>query len=73
LSLPVHNRCEADVHLQRTGGPGPEEITLPARSTTLLRLRVQRAPQPIELQYTATNFWISPEQGLSVTLKVPVD
>ena len=67
----IRNVCDADVHLEKTGGPGPARLTLPARTTALVKIGVGRAPGPIELHYTATNFLTAPETGLPVALKIP--
>jgi hypothetical protein len=63
------NTCDMDVHLRRTGRYGPAELKLPARTTYLLKIRGIGPDQPIELEYTAMNFWIAPQRGLPVVLK----
>jgi hypothetical protein len=68
--LEIRNTCEADVRLQRTGGVGPSELTLPAGTTTLVRIRTAKPKGPLELNYTATNWWIGPEEGLPVVWKL---
>jgi len=67
----IRNRCSADVRLKRTGRFGPAELTLPAGATTLVKIRVPAETEPVELEYTATNFLIAPETGLPVVLRVP--
>ena len=66
----VKNVSDVDIQLQRTGNVGPAEVTLPARSTYLLKIRANRSAGPLELKYTVANFWIAPEQGLPVTLRI---
>jgi hypothetical protein len=66
----IRNVSAFDVHLARTGGPGPPELTLPARSTSLLKVNVERSVRPIVLSYTAANFLIGPEEGLPVSLEI---
>jgi hypothetical protein len=66
----VRNECDLDVRLERTGSVGPKEITLPARSVTLLKIPSKQPDVPMKLAYTATNFVIEPERGLPVTLRI---
>jgi len=67
----IRNVCNADVRLERTGGSGPAQLVLPARATTLVKIRVGEATGPVELKYTAVNFMIAPETGLPVVLEIP--
>jgi 3',5'-nucleoside bisphosphate phosphatase len=66
----IRNRCETDVELERTAGPGPAKLVLPAGAVTLLRLSAAKPQEPIELGYTATNWLVAPETGLPVVLRV---
>lgn len=68
----IRNCSNADVLLQRTGGPGPGMLTLPAGTTTLVKVAAGEGDEPLQLRYTATNFLIAPDTGLPVTLTVPV-
>lgn len=67
----VKNHSDIEIRLTRTGEVGPAELTLPPRTTTLLRIPTKTPGQPLELAYTAANFWIAPEQGLPVKLGIP--
>lgn len=67
----IENTCDLDVKLQRTGGGGPAEIVLPARTTSLVKIGVADPAAPGELSYAATNFLIAPEEALPVTLEIP--
>jgi len=67
----IHNTCDADIHLERTGKLGPASLELPARTTILVKIDVKDPKSPLELPYRATNFLIAPEKGLPVVLKVP--
>lgn len=67
----IRNTCDLDIVLKRTGGPGPKEIKLPARVTTLLKIYTKTPHKPLELKYAATNFIIAPGKCLDVVLKVP--
>lgn len=65
------NKMATDVVLKRTGQFGPPEVTLKAKSTTLVRINVPDATQPVELQYEVTNFLVGPNKGLTVTYTIP--
>jgi 3',5'-nucleoside bisphosphate phosphatase len=66
----VKNHCAMDIRLMRNGDLGPMELNLPALSTTLVRITTRQPNESMELDYTATSFWIAPETGLPVVLKV---
>jgi hypothetical protein len=68
--IQVRNVCDLDIQLSRTGNVGPDEISLPARTVTLLKIQTQQPDALLELSYTATNFVIEPEQGMPVTLRI---
>ena len=67
----IENTCDLDIKLQRTGSQGPAELTLPARTTSLVKIGVADPAAPVELPYAATNFLIAPEEALPVTLEIP--
>jgi hypothetical protein len=67
----IRNASDADVELVGTGGPGPQELTLPAAATTLVKVAAAEGNGPLELKYTATNFLVAPDTGLPVVLTVP--
>ncbi len=67
--LQIHNACDADIALASRGGNGPANISLPAQTTTLVRIGLAAADTPLDLQYTVTNFLIAPETGLPVVLQ----
>ena len=69
VTVPVRNDCQADIQLALTGQSEP--TVLPARSTRLLRLPVADAAKPLTLNYTAKNFLVAPDQGLSVSITIP--
>ena len=68
----IRNVCETDVQLQRSGKLGPPSLTLPARTTSLVRVNLGTPGKPARLSYTATNFLVAPNEGLPVTLQIPV-
>ncbi|MCF7976043.1 MAG: hypothetical protein K9N55_19655, partial [Phycisphaerae bacterium] len=61
----VGNTSPVTLNLQRTGKTGPGQVTLPARTVTLIRLTAP-ADASVELAYTVTNALIAPGQGLPV-------
>ena len=69
--MAVHNIGAAPIRVERTGKIGPREFSLPARSTSLVKLTVRRPDAPIDLKYTVTNFLIAPDTGLPVEVQVP--
>ncbi len=66
----VRNTCDLDIVLKRTGGLGPMEIRLPARSTSLVKIGTKTPDKPLELKYSATNFLVAPGKSLDVVLRV---
>ena len=68
LWLHIRNNCSADIQL---AGADDTALTLTAGATTLIRMPAGKPTEPIELNYTATNFLIAPDTGLPVVLKIP--
>lgn len=66
----IKNTLGIDIQMEKTGGAGPEKLTLPANSTILLRSKIKNDAQEIKLSYTVKNFLIAPEKGLPVELIV---
>jgi 3',5'-nucleoside bisphosphate phosphatase len=71
VSVQVQNNCDTDIHLKRSGGAGPSQLPLPARTTSLVHITIGHATESVQLTYTVTNFLIGPETGLPVVLAVP--
>ena len=67
----IRNHCDAQIDLEKTGALGPPQLTLPGRTTSLVKIAVAKTTEPLQLKYTATNFLIGPETGLPVVLVVP--
>ena len=65
----IHNACDVEITLKKTQGPGPAQLVLPARATSLVKVPVKDPAKPLELSYTATNFLIAPGEGLPVVLR----
>jgi len=70
VSTKVANRMDVEVQLERTGSAGPASITLPPRSTTMVRIGTKSPNEPVDLTYEATNFLVAPGEGLSVSVTV---
>ena len=67
----IRNGSSADIRLQRTGGGGPNELNLPARSTSIVKIKTPTPTEPLELRYTVTNFLIGVDAGLPVVFQIP--
>ncbi len=67
----IRNRSEVDIRLERTGGPGPAQLLLPAGTVSLLKIGTADPAKPIRLEYTASNFLVAPKKSLAVTLTIP--
>ena len=65
----VRNLSDVDITLDRVRSPGPLQLVLPARATSLVKIRVEDSSKPVELSYIATSFLIGPEEGLPVVLR----
>ncbi|MFH1924067.1 MAG: Sb-PDE family phosphodiesterase, partial [Planctomycetota bacterium] len=66
----IRNVSDVDIRCERTGGAGPAELNLPARTTSVVKIAAGKPDEPLELRYTATNFLIAPGEGLPVVLPV---
>ncbi|MHC4178576.1 MAG: Sb-PDE family phosphodiesterase, partial [Planctomycetota bacterium] len=67
----IRNVCDLDIKLERQGNQGPPRLTLPARSTYLVKINLRKPVEPARLSYTAANFLVAPDEGLPVTLQIP--
>ncbi|MCX6897266.1 MAG: Sb-PDE family phosphodiesterase [Verrucomicrobia bacterium] len=76
MYVEVRNNCHADICLEPTDPPQPNQspqprtIILPANSTVLMRVPITDPAKPVALAYVAKNFLVAPDKGLPVTLKV---
>jgi len=70
--LEMRNRADIDIVMERVGDLGPQELTLPANSTTVLRTKINQEATEVRLLYIVKNFLIAPEKGLSVNLVIPL-
>jgi hypothetical protein len=67
----IRNGSDLDIKLTRTGNMGPASLSLPAQSTSLLRIATDKPGEAMTLSYVAPNFVIAPATGLPVTLEIP--
>ena len=58
-----------EITLHKAQGPGPAQLVLPARTTSLVKIRAEDPSKPLELSYLATNFLIGVEESLPVVLR----
>jgi hypothetical protein len=70
VALEMHNSCDADLHLVRSGPSGPAEIVLPAQSTSIVRVNTNQPEQTLEIRYAVANLLVAPETPLEVVLKI---
>jgi len=68
----VANSSPVTFDLQRTSGVGPSRVTLPAHTTTLVRITAPLDAFYTELAYTVSNALIAPGQGLPVHAVLPL-
>ena len=69
--LKVRNKCPMDLSLSACPGCiGPFKLTLPAESTMLLSLPMQKDQKSVKLNYIVTNFLIAPEKGLPFSVTI---
>ena len=71
VTVPLCNKCPADIRLERKTAQAAQTTVLPGHSTTLLRIPVADGLKQVKLSCTATNFLIGPEKQLSITLTIP--
>lgn len=65
----VRNACEVDIELSRDGAGKPAKITLPAKSTIIVKLPAPKEDEA--LPYQVTNFLTVPDKPLPVKLIIP--
>lgn len=66
----VRNKSDIEVQLERMGSVGPATVTLPAQSTSMVKIGTGDPSRPIELAYRVTNFLVAPGEGLDVSVTV---
>jgi hypothetical protein len=65
----MHNSCEMDIELARDGAGSPANITLPAKSTIIVKLPAPKEEEA--LPYRVTNWLTAPDKPLPVKLTIP--
>jgi hypothetical protein len=68
----IKNNLCMDIQMKRAGTWGPEKLTLPANSTTLMKTKVDSKTDQVKLSYVVKNFLIAPDKGLPVDLTIPL-
>ena len=63
-------RSDIEIQLARTGSVGPATLTLPAQSTSLVKIGTDNPDGPFDLAYEVTNFLVAPGEGLEVFVTV---
>jgi hypothetical protein len=66
----VSNKSDIEIQLERTGSVGPGTLTLPAQSTSMVKIGTGSPESPIDLSYEVTNFLIAPGEGLPISVTV---
>ena len=66
----VHNSSEIAYELTRTGKAGPAKTTLPAQSTMVFKIALDKETHQAELAYTVDNLLTAPGKGLPITYTV---
>ncbi|NQV32558.1 MAG: histidinol-phosphatase [Phycisphaeraceae bacterium] len=62
----VANTSPVTFELKRTGRMGPTQVTLPARTVTLVRMTVPMEAYSVDMAYTVSNVLVAPGEGLPV-------
>lgn len=66
----IRNHADMDMDMERVGKLGPGTFMLPANTTTVLKTKVEEGAEQAKLSYVVRNFWVAPEKGLPVSLKI---
>jgi len=69
--LVLENCSAVDIRLERAGNVGPATLTVPAGGQILVNIGTNQPQAPIELKYVVSNWWIAPDVGLPVVIRVP--
>jgi len=73
IRLAVTNSCDLNLDLARTGELGPENLILPAMDTTVVRVKVAKDAETVDLAYDVLNVLIGPKKPLGVKLAIPLE
>jgi len=66
----IRNASTATMNLERAGTQGPEKLTLPANTTTVLKTGVDQNAKQAKLSYVVRNFLIAPDKSLPIDLTI---
>lgn len=70
LWVTIRNASAATMDLERAGSQGPEKLTLPANTTTVLRTSVEQDAKQAKCSYVVRNLLVAPDKGLPVDLTI---
>lgn len=68
----VKNISSTDIVLEQTTKNRTIPTRLPAGSVTVMPFTCRGSNQPVEKNFTVSNFLVAPQKGLAVSIKVPV-
>ena len=68
--LEVSNNALVDFELKAMGKTKPGSVTIPAKSSIILKTNIKDQEGKSTLSYRVTNCLVAPEQGLSIKIKV---
>ena len=71
LYVEIVNNCELDITLKRVGKGHPKKITLPAKSTQLVKFPGKVRELDGKIPYKTENFLTAPDTPLQVELTIP--
>ena len=71
MYLELRNHCQADISLEPAEGAPIRPVVLPARSTVLIEIQIEKSVTCDVIKCKATNFLIAPGESLPITLKIP--
>ena len=66
----MNNHALIDIQLERSGKVGPAAITIPARSSVIVKSKVPTDATRVQLSYVVKNFLIEPDKGLPVEFSI---
>lgn len=69
-SFKITNNALIDLELKQIGQSGPGSIKIPARSTTIAKVKLTNDRKPVKLSYSVSNLLIAPEKGLPVEFEI---
>ena len=68
----AYNNSDITIDLKRTGTMGPSSITLAARSSEIIKIKLKTDKKNFGIGYIARNFLIEPDKSLSVEFNIVI-